>query len=363
MPLDTAPDAERQAGSVWSMCMGLLAQGALSLPASELGRPLGADDAFLRSFDLYDVDSVAALVGNLTRQAASHSPFIWHRARRHVPTPSGVCAKPAPQAFGTQSRLHVGAVRFLADQEYEVRPDEGASFPLHGFSWGMLGYGNCVCGSLETATTCRLSDEACAGAPAGCLAALCQERRYALSDARAVWECLHASGSGVRCPELGPSDSWGLFPMDCSTQECLSARAWVGNARQDVTFEGIRFFTESRSGLKLPNYKHVNATFHEAVHYGAQDRPPADYRRPVCADVLSEDRGLFPALQVLFDSPVVSHCARFIVETARLEALPPDDIQDASQQAALWKGKCAAKIRHLSSCHGTCPLLAAFAAA
>jgi hypothetical protein len=80
MPTFERPEVERQEGSVWSLCMGLLGQGMLSLPSSpQEDMPYGIDAAFLTTFDLYDLDSVGALVRNITQKAATKSPFIWHR--------------------------------------------------------------------------------------------------------------------------------------------------------------------------------------------------------------------------------------------------------------------------------------------
>ena len=31
-----------------------------------------------------------------------------------------------------------------------------------------------------------------------------------------VYACLHTHGAGVKCPELAPSDVWGLFPVPAS---------------------------------------------------------------------------------------------------------------------------------------------------
>ena len=353
MALADRPDLERQSTSVWSMCMGLLSQGMLSLPVFTL--PKGVD--------FYDLDAVAAMVRNITRQAAPSSPFLWHKARRHAPTPSGACAKGFVQTYGYSSRMHIGPIAFEAPNGtvIRVRGDEDLSLPFHGFSWGMLGYGNCACGAPVDTQTCRLNSDVCAAAvqnktPA-CLIPFCGRTYSAVgAEAQAVWACLHASS--IRCPELGPSDSWGLFPTDCTDEECRSTQDWVGNAQMDTVFEGIRFATEGRSGLRLPNYRHVNASFHEAIHHGAQQRPVTDYQVSGCVNVDSFLESLFPALQLMFDSPVVSHCSRFVIETARVQILSMfpssslNDRQEASRQASLWKSKCSAKIRHLSSCSG-----------
>jgi hypothetical protein len=173
------------------------------------------------------------------------------------------------QQFGYEQRIHIGPVQFEAQQQtYVVRPEEGLSFPFHGFTWGMLGYGLCPCG--RPSPSGELCVPVCAAGSPPCLKALCAKQSPV--EPNVLWECVRENMT--RCSELGPSDSWGLFPMDCSDQQCKSERAWAGNAYQDVTFEGIRLVTEGRSGLKLPNYKHVNATYHQAIHYGAQVLPP-----------------------------------------------------------------------------------------
>ena len=376
MPSSGSPPTERAAGSVSSLCMGLLGQGMLTLPVTDFGsgfRPLGTDIPFLGSFDLHNVEEVASLVRNITKQAASQSPFLWHKARRHAPSASGVCKQSTQQTYGYNQKIHIGPVVFEAQgQEYEVRPDEGLSFPFHGFSWGMLGYPTCICGT-PIANGCMLFEEVCTGITAQCLWSICNQSSgvYAWSEMQKVWDCLQQEPK--RCAELGPSDSWGLFPVDCTTEECQSAQQWVGNAFQDSEFEGIRFVIEGRSGLKLSNYKFVNNTFHEQINYASQERPASEYAIQQCFDAseltktMVEDEafdnsvndwinGLLPAVQLMFDSPVVSHCSRFIVETARAQALSllgPAVMKatlDAEQQASLWKSKCHAKIRHLASC-------------
>jgi hypothetical protein len=305
---------------------------------------------------------------------ADRSPFRWHQERRHAPTPSAVCRqtgvnRKAPQGFGHTKRLQVGPVQFVVMEtegpaEFTVKPDEGLSLPLHGFTWGGLGYGACPCGVPDGTGACRLKEAVCARAlgqnasAGGCLRALCQ-RAEGLSP-ETIWECLHEAPS-VRCDELGPSDSWGLFPMDCTTQTCVSAQRWASNAFQDVAWEGMRFVTEGRSGLKLGNYRHVNDTFHTAVHYGAQSAPATHFAQARCFtsdSTVVEDvvHTLFPAIQLLHESPVIATCSRFVVETARarallfLEGTMKERTFQAEQQAARWKAKCHAKLRHLGRC-------------
>jgi hypothetical protein len=111
----------------------------------------------------------------------------------------------------------------------------------------------CLCGyeHVELPGDCVLSSEACAfilstsdnnNSCVRNLQDICRfsNGQYPKEFISEMWACLHSHLPGIRCPELGPSDSWGLFPMDCDGTECISAKQWGGNAQQDVVFEGIR---------------------------------------------------------------------------------------------------------------------------
>ena len=177
------------------------------------------------------------------------------------------------------------------------------------------------------------------------------------------------TGLGVRCPELGPSDLWGLFPVGCTALECASASAWAGTGSADVVFEGARLLNEGRGGLRAPNYRHVNATYHSALTYAQQQGDPAQLAQPECftvqqlspsdadedavADFSAETllQRLFPAAQLTSDSPLVAVCTRFLIEEARAAALA--DLPGgpaAALQAAAWRRRCEAKVRDASAC-------------
>ena len=399
MPLHEAPSDDRLEGSIWGLCMGLISQGQMSLPMNFFGeewRPLGADTSFMSNVDWQNLESVASAVRNLTRKAADKSPFIWHKARRHAPSQSAMCKPPigVRDKRGVGNRIRVGHVEFTAavtEDSHQIPFPDNLSFPFHGFTWGMLGSASstCLCGyedPLLPDQQCMLSREACvqlqtydstnADTPAAqtCITDLkrfctVSQGKYSKTQLPAIWQCLHAHLPRLRCPELGPSDSWGLFPMDCDGSECHSANQWGGNAQQDIIFEGIRLAVEGRGGLKLSNLQHVNATYHEAIDYTRQERPPSDYQIGKCFDEseLSKDpnqdndfdalqdwvKALVPAAQLHHDSPVVAYCSRFVVEVARAEALSfvsADASLKALQDARLWRHKCHAKIKHLTSC-------------
>ena len=103
-------------GSPWALCMAVLAQ-----PWSTM--PLGADDApagweALRGVDWTDTSAVAATVRRLMTAALERSPLVWHRGRRHAPTPSAVCSDTTPPVSATlpPTRLYVGSVDVHLEQ-------------------------------------------------------------------------------------------------------------------------------------------------------------------------------------------------------------------------------------------------------
>jgi hypothetical protein len=389
----------------------------------------------VQAIDLGNIDAVVAAVRNITAAAMrSGSPFMWHKNRRHAPSPSSVCRRHTtgpssrsgsgrgmPHAPG---RLKVAAVNLqtpaapLTDAagggaSFNTQQNDGLSFPLHGFMADQLGDAGttrCVC-ALNHASDlgrCTVHPDTCTtfltalssaaagtsigavlGNWTGCavLQAACRPPspayQYLLADADTVLDCLRSAPLrspdgkwGVRCPELGPSDLWGLFPVGCTSGECANAGAWVSGGSGDVVFEGARFLSEGRAGLRLPNYRHINSTYHSTITYAQLQMPrPADLNQRRCfdADELSpsaaeenavpdfsaEDeasvlRTLFPAAQLVRDSPLVAVCTRFVVEEARAEALSgTPSARNAALQAAQWRRRCEAKVRQASACNLT----------
>ena len=400
MPLSTESPTQRNMGSIWATCMALLSQAAMTIPtetktfktaasaAEDDDLPIGAQNIFGKNVDMSNLDQVEMLIRNITQQASlSNNPFIWHKARRHAPSPSKVCKKTDSKISNphVQGRLKVGPVTIIADKKpFTVRKGEDLSFPFHGFLQRSIGeaHSMCICGfnhhediescviSVESCssflnlttgtTTCQFLNQICTRPPLG---------MYSRQDSSLILNCLETL-PGVRCPELGPSDLWGLFPVDCTNQECDSASSWVSTGSTDILMEGARFINEGRAGLRLPNYKHVNNTFQEAIHYAAQSQPASTMQQPKCFDIpelapskvqedeadLSDDfiKLLLPASQLVFDSQAVSVCSRYIIEVARSEAMKyvsPSSAQSALLQVAVWKKKCESKLRHLSMCN------------
>ena len=180
-------------------------------------------------------------------------------------------------------------------------------------------------------------------------------------------------------------------------QECASAQNWVGTCTGDVLFEGARFLNEGRAGLRLPNYQHINATYQKQIHYGKLKQHASSMQQPHCftpselaptpqeedeADMWSAAsilQTLIPATQVylvcfsnynhsnflglihiyacaqvVFESPLVSNCWRYVIEKARAKALDATKMgPSAKLQASAWKRRCEAKIREASVCNFT----------
>ena len=60
---------------------------------------------------------------------------------------------------------------------------------------------------------------------------------------------------------------------------------------------------------------------------------------------------LFPAAQVVRDSPLVAICSRYVLEVARAEVLANTSFgQNAALQALSWRRRCEAKVRDGSAC-------------
>jgi hypothetical protein len=345
----TATLEERtRGGSMWGLCTSLLSQTAMSLPLlfskeQQQWFPAGFWQALngQKHSDMNDLEQVEWVVGNITQLAMEHSPFVWHQAKRHAPSQSAVCAR-IKQQWGTgKGKLNIGSVNIQTRSVgVTARVQDGLSFPFFGFLRGHLGYANQTCVCAENDPTlkgqCVMSSETCASfvAVAGngvpnCEVVMraCSQGGYDRANVPLVWECLRQVGPGVRCPELGPSDWWGLFPVDCTASECDMAQQWLTEGANSIPYDATRFLNEGRAGVRLPNYKHVNATYPQTIHYGQSQKNTMNLQQPQCfaaADLfptaddedVSDDnivRKLFPAVQALFDSPSTATCTRFVL--------------------------------------------------
>jgi hypothetical protein len=96
---------------------------------------------------------------------------------------------------------------------------------LRGFSWGLVGSLTCLCAEATSSGDCRLSMTDVCARPPPCLQQTCASGGvYPLTRAAvaSVYACLHTHGAGVKCPELAPSDVWGLFPVSAYMLDLLA---------------------------------------------------------------------------------------------------------------------------------------------
>ena len=379
LPLAGATPEEREGGSLWGLCAALVGRPMMSLPLQQFQdgawRPADASTLLQRG-DPQSWAALPALVRSLVDDSMQRGALHWHRARRHVPSVSRVCTEPLAHPRQTQAQRVSMHVSDPAVGDFVVRelPVESQQLPLFGFQWGAIGDAEqyCPCGWLLPAfQTCALDAAACAPPVASpCLQALCNAtgREYLPSDADAVEDCLASAGAGVRCTEMGPSDLWGLFPADCGGAECAAAAQWgQSHFPSRMTWEGIRLLSEARAGWKLPSFESVNATFHATLHHGQRARPVRDFRQPACrtdeqlqadppADVRDAEelvRHLFPAAQLLHESPAVADCTRYLVEVARVHALAyvsAAESEGAGVHLRRWEQRCHAQTSQLSAC-------------
>jgi hypothetical protein len=386
--------------SQWGVCAAKVGQVAMTLPIDPLTeRPHGAEWwSTQRAADHLSWEALEFMIQNITRHAmASGCPFVWHRDRRHAPSPSRMCRSTVPETK-TPQRMRVVGTRLRTPQgTLVVQADAVEHFPLYGFESQSIGHANasCVCATAMDEVNCVLSVETCASVLASIahtnattemesgttscdgLRDACQtpSRTYDVrQQGPAVRRCLrlHPSAAAVRCPELGPSDLWGLFPAGSTLEEGQRAGDWLGGT-DNVPFESARLLHEPRGGLRLSNYRSVNATFHtQGITYASHTGGASDaYAIPHCfaASELMPDTGqedvtdwardallaqLFPAAQLVGESPATSVCTRYVIETARARVLRGTSSErNAALQAAHWRRRCGAQVRELAACSAT----------
>jgi len=271
-------DGETQ-GSLWGKCMALLGQAATTLPVSppttaensKMQKPLGAEIIDVYGIDMNDPNQLVSLIQNISHRAmTSASPFIWHHDRRHAPSLSTVCKRSSASNGIPHPNFHLKVAPIIVQtpatnppSSFNVDQANGKTFPLFGFLQGGIGDAKtqCICAvnHPDDLSKCTVLDDTCqsfwvsssstAAAQSnwtGCavMAAACTQlsgnRHYQRADASVVLECLRNTPLSlsttttsttfttnaqqqqqkeeVRCPELGPSDHWGLFPVGCTLQ-------------------------------------------------------------------------------------------------------------------------------------------------
>ena len=238
MPTDSkAGDSKRLMGSAWALCMGGLAQPWSTMPTVADGsRPLGWQA--IKGVDWTNLTVVKEMVQTLVQEAMDKSPLFWHKNRRHAPSPSAVCAQETAQSYAPAAQINIGGV-FVKLQGADgptttLTTPHDETMHHRGFSWGRIGTRTCVCAEEDATNpdTCLFAASSiCPLLPniTACttLSNACTAKTYRYPKKESVFECIRAMGAGVRCPELAPSDAWGLFPADCDGQPCEAVNAWA----------------------------------------------------------------------------------------------------------------------------------------
>jgi hypothetical protein len=210
MPSWQDPLVNRTHGSLWGLCTSLLSQATMSLPLDKTTeRPLGATGS-LRETE--------AAVRAIVQQAMEHSPFVWHRARRHAPSPSAVCRRSKMQQIHrTNSRLKVTPPQLRYDDAsfFTLYATEEESLPYFGFLEGQLGEAadTCVCAlDAPSKDQCIVLPETCASflETNYSVVAVCQKtllricastsKVYLKSEIPQVMACLRQLPSPARSP-------------------------------------------------------------------------------------------------------------------------------------------------------------------
>lgn len=421
MPLPIESKQKRVQGSIWGTCMALLSQASMTIPIENrtiilengapqtLEMPLGAWKKLASLLNLKRESTVISsqdieeVVKDITEEAIkSHAPFVWHKSRRHAPSKSMFCNSTSGDynqriEAGPMGTLLVGSasIYFPNDLQnaHEIRKAENIQMPLYGFSRNSVSESSrqCICAvdHDQSVERCKMLPYTCqniqafysnvsdAGGENKCrqlLLSTCSttHQTYHRDLVSTFEECLMMEkGGNVKCPEMGPSDVWGFFPVDCSDSECDGAKRWMSAAGQTIIYEGARFLNEGRGGLRLPNYKHVLNTYQEEINYEKRNFKASQYVIGRCFDVqelvpneakemqenlMVDDfiQSLFPAAQIVFDSPGIAVCSRYVIEIARYEALKhmaSNSLNNLKVQLERWKRKCEAKVRHMSMCN------------
>jgi len=181
---------------------------------------------------------------------------------------------------------------------------------------------------------------------------------------------------GFVCTVMQPSDLWGLGISHFNNTQYLNSSS-MGDMGLDV----VDMLLHPKSGVSMLNYHHVRENFHTVLSDGdreillsaipEQDDPNTHtrVRNVLCdKDTLSEksiaDLG-FPVLTMLAESPAVVNCVRYVLEASWKDILDEfvplladsDEIitnlhVEAASAIRTWRGKCAAKLNKMQTCHG-----------
>ena len=181
---------------------------------------------------------------------------------------------------------------------------------------------------------------------------------------------------GFVCTVMQPSDLWGLGISHFNNTQYLNSSS-MGDMGLDV----VHMLLHPKSGVSMLNYHHVRENFHTVLSDGdreillsatPQHNDPSTHtrvRNVLCDKDTHSEKSIadlgFPVLTMLAESPAVINCVRYVLEASWKDILDEfvplladsDEVTanlhvEAASAIRTWRGKCAAKLNKLQTCHG-----------
>lgn len=356
--------------TLWDVCHASLKQVFWTLPIYAGNNTIvfgaqRADDGSIvsdpLSFDALPYDGDAGRLEDYIRalvsQAARESPLFRHYVPRHAPSPSLVCVPdpsappPAPVDDGTASyndyvhqRLQPPHVPIMAGARL-------GTFPVYHYQRMSLGAAVCPCDWPMQDGLCAAPQRACASAQA------VSARLDCLFHPANASTILEAFSPDWPCPEFELSAHWGLLDPAAAEQWLRGGTSLTADTqdllqygRAGVRAGGLDTIRRSAKTAINPTARRTGLERAQLTTCGAGERlmPARDL-----AERFVEQ--LFPMSQGVEEAGAASHCLRYTMEVALLEALTlaTPETFDASAQAqvvARWRRRCGAQLQLLSLC-------------
>jgi hypothetical protein len=394
----------------------------LPLARNEAGQwvpsTLKSMDAFYSPYASSATPNISALEDfmlKVSREAFYNSPYYRHHAMRHLASNSTACPSYATILQKTHEQQKAGwnasenayaiiasgipasgipASSSAAERMQEWLPNfENVTLERKGFMSHLLGAAStstCFCGfqkqvdGISNKSLCVIPENIVrdiqvfgrVSLPSTLDFAYLQDR--IIRDQGGIYDLLTENHRVQRtlskiwlpeiweCPELSHvSDHWG-FVADTDS--------WI-SGNESTSLNAWDFLEKGHGGLRVGTMQHVKRqvamNLHPGLRIGVQNpsdggpitghtRCAADepHMRPESlADQFIDD--LFPAAQGVRESAPISHCLRFTIEVARLQALTvagnllkveENTFSQQSFVANSWKAKCAAQIDMVGMC-------------
>jgi len=373
--------------SLFDLCVSHVAGTIFTLPLVGGGREpdptTDGAEGFLSALERYvRTESLA--------RAETHGPLFRQHVLRHVPSDSQVClGQRAPLQNATRP-LGLQPVeldeRLLADSKYElVRNNLGGMLETMAELQGTTGIlqflgayyhsfaaldERCACGWRDADGSCFLPATVCATVLAvfaaderfARLRAACAGGGRALYSPRTdFWAAHRAVAAGAdssECPDLAPSDAWGVLGPELAAQWIEAAEIAQPRVRMlDVLRDG-------RSGLRAGNLFQTLARGGALLHPARRHKPivyadGSSVAQPLCAAEFPSRLHpqlleryvdeLFPVAQGVRASMGVEACTRYALELALHEARRLGGVTDDVDMRS-WRRRCRAQLDVVAMC-------------